>query len=69
MSIHVTVNSDGKGFIRAWNSFLWKIRKAEAYFIQLNHIVVKQIISEKELLLLVLECILEFKKDHTFQLF
>ena len=49
--MHVLVNSDGKVLIKAWNNFLWFITehywKVEAYFIRSKHVIIKQIISEK----------------------
>ena len=51
MCICITVNSDGKVLIKVQNGFLSfiirKFQKAEAYFIRLKCIVVKQIISER----------------------
>ena len=48
---HITVNADGKVPIEAQNNFLWFIVryfwKAEAYFLQSKHIVIKQIVLEK----------------------
>ena len=60
--MHFAVNSNGKAPKNCGKKFLWFIMehhwKAEVYWKYFG----------KELSLLVSECILEFKKDHTFQL-
>ena len=73
MYMHIIVNQDGKVLIRTWNNFLWliirKFWKAEAYFIQLKHIVIEKNCFGDELSLLVIESILECGKEQPFQIF